>query len=309
MKILVTGGAGFIGSMLIPELLKLKHDVRVIDNLMYGPEPLLENFFNNKFDFILGDATNSKDMHKAIENIDMVIHLAAIVGYPACKKFPDLAESVNFKSTELLCNLLNKKTPIIFGSTGSNYGAITNEICTEKTPLNPLSLYGETKTRAEALIHNRGNSVCYRFATAYGVSRRMRLDLLINDFVFQAVKNKNLTIYEKNFKRTFIHVRDIVSSFIFAIDNFEKLKNEIYNVGSDKQNLSKQDIAEILEKKINFYLHYAEIGKDEDQRNYEVSYEKIKSMGFIPQISIDQGIDELIKATNLLNIFNKYSNI
>ena len=160
MKILVTGGAGFIGSMLIPELLKLKHDVTVIDNLMYGPEPLLENFFNNKFKFILGDVTDPKEMTKAIEGIDLVIHLAAIVGYPACKKFPDLAESVNFKSTELLCNLLNKKTPIIFGSTGSNYGVVTNEICTEKTPLNPLTIYGETKTRAEALIHNRGFEIC-----------------------------------------------------------------------------------------------------------------------------------------------------
>ena len=309
MRILVTGGAGYIGSMLVPQLLKLNHKVRVIDNLMYDPEPLLENFFNSNFEFIKGDVTNSKDLSNALESIDIVVHLAAIVGYPACKKFPVLAKSVNFKATELLCSLTNKQTSIVFGSTGSNYGAISNQICTEETPLSPLSLYGETKTMAESIVHERGNSVCYRFATAYGVSRRMRLDLLINDFVFQAVKNKNLTIYEKSFKRTFIHVRDIVDSFIFAIDNFQNLKNEIFNVGSDKQNLSKQDIAEILKKKIDFYLHYAEIGKDEDQRNYEVSYEKIKSKGFVPKISINQGIDELIKTSRLLNIYNKYSNI
>ena len=309
MRILVTGGAGYIGSMLVPQLLKLNHKVRVIDNLMYDPEPLLENFFNSNFEFIKGDVTNSEDLSDALESIDLVVHLAAIVGYPACKKFPGLAKSVNFKATELLCSLTNEKTSIVFGSTGSNYGAISNQICTEETPLSPLSLYGETKTMAESIVHERGNSVCYRFATAYGVSRRMRLDLLINDFVFQAVKNKNLTIYEKSFKRTFIHVRDIVDSFVFAIDNFQNLKNGIFNVGSDKQNLSKQDIAEILKKKIDFYLHYAEIGKDEDQRNYEVSYEKIKSKGFVPKISINQGIDELIKTSKLLNIYNKYSNI
>ena len=188
-------------------------------------------------------------------------------------------------------------------------GAVVGEVCTEETPLSPVSLYGETKTQAERYLLDNGNVVCYRFATAFGASNRMRLDLLVNDFVYQAVRNRNITVYEKSFKRTFIHVQDMVRSFLFAIDNYTKLKGNVFNVGSEKMNYSKEEIAYQVKKKVDYYLHFAEFGTDEDKRNYEVSYQKIHSRGFDTTISLDEGIDELIKVSSLLDIHNEYSNV
>ncbi|MDO8526145.1 MAG: SDR family oxidoreductase [Deltaproteobacteria bacterium] len=309
MNILVTGGAGYVGSVLIPELLKKNHSVRVLDNLMYGGRGLIPSLLNKNFELIRGDVREKSAVEGALKGIDLIIHLAAIVGYPACKKNPDLARSVNCEATFLLEKTRDKNIPILFGSTGSNYGAVTSQVCTEETPLNPISLYGETKTKAEQHLMNSGNVICYRFATAFGASNRMRLDLLINDFVYQAVRNKNMTVYEKNFKRTFIHVQDMVRSFLFAIDNYSKLKDNVYNVGSEKMNYSKEEIALIVKKKVDYYLHFAEFGSDEDKRNYEVSYRKINALGFDISISMEDGIDELIKVSSLLDIHNEYSNV
>ncbi len=309
MKVLVTGGAGYIGSVLVPALLDKGYEVRVLDNLMYGGKGLVPCLINENFEFIRGDVRDEKVVAEALKGADLVIHLAAIVGYPACKKFPDLARTVNLDATRLIDKLRDKSVPIIFGSTGSNYGAIVGEICTEESPLNPVSLYGETKTEAEQHLMNSGNVLCYRFATAFGASNRMRFDLLVNDFVYQAVRNKNITVYEKSFKRTFIHVKDMVRSFIFGIENFEKMKDNVYNVGSDKMNYSKEEIANEVMKKVDYYLHFAEFGTDEDKRNYEVSYEKVRALGFDTEISLQQGLDELIRASSMLDIRNEYSNI
>ena len=198
---------------------------------------------------------------------------------------------------------------LLCASTGSNYGDLVDEICTEETPLKPLSIYGVTKTKAEKKFHETGQAICYRFATAFGLSPRLRLDLLINDFVYNAVKTKNLIIYEKHFYRTFIHVDDIARSFDFAIKNSKKMLGNIYNVGSEKMNFTKQEVAEKIKAKVDFYLHFAEIGEDADKRNYFVSYKKINDLGFETKIDIDTGIDELIKGMELINISSKYYNV
>ena len=310
MKVLITGGAGYIGSVLVPILLKNNHKVTVIDNILYGCNSLINYFINKNFNFINHDIRDISSIKSELNKHDAVIHLAAIVGYPACKKFPTIAEEVNLEGTIKLHKALDKNIPFIYSSTGSNYGAVTDQICTEDTPLNPLTVYGETKTKAEKyMLENRENVVCYRFATAFGGSNRMRFDLLINDFVYQAVKNKNLVVYEKNFKRTFIHVQDIAKSFLFALENFSKMKADVFNVGIETMNYSKEQICLQIQNKIKFYLHFADFEKDEDERNYIVSYDKISKIGFKPEITLEDGLNELIEISKILQIENKYSNV
>jgi len=275
-KVLVTGGAGYVGSVLVPMLLEKGYDVTVFDSLMYGGDGILPLFHNDNFHFIKGDVRDGNALKKAISNADSIVHLAAIVGYPACKRDPVLAKQINEDSSKFIADNISPEQLVVFTSTGSNYGAVTDEICTEETPLSPLTVYGETKTNAERhfLANKSCNVIIYRYATAFGVSPRMRLDLLINDFVYQMVKNNYLLIYEKDFKRTFIHVRDIARSIIFALENRHKMARQVYNVGDNGMNYSKEDIALILKKYKDYYLHFADSGKDEDQRNYEVSYKK-----------------------------------
>ena len=308
-KVLVTGGAGYVGSVLIPELLHKGYHVKVLDNLMYNSMSLLPYFVYDNFDFIKGDVRDEKAVQKALQDVDVIVHLAAIVGAPACHRDQRLAEEVNFAGTLNLDKYRSRSQGIIFASTGSNYGAVENGVCTEQTPLNPLSVYGVTKTNAEQHLLNSGNTVAYRFATAFGLSPRLRLDLMINDFAFQALKNGMLVVYEKHFKRTFIHVRDMARSFLFAVDNFDRLKNEIFNVGSEKANYTKEDICLKIKEKVNYHLYFADVGSDPDQRNYEVSYEKIRSKGFETTISVDKGLEELIKAYRTISLIRPFSNV
>lgn len=308
MRILVTGGAGYIGSCLVPLLLERGDEVTVVDKLMFGPLGMLPSFARDNFTFVRGDITDEDIMKACIRDADLIIHLAAYVGYPICKKFPKDACATNLGGS-LLIDKLRGDTPLLFGSTGSNYGIVIDEICTEETPLNPITLYGETKTRAEMAFHESGNSVCYRFATAFGVSPRLRLDLLVNDFCYRAARLKSLIVYEGGFKRTFIHVRDIAKSFVFAIENYDRMKNKVFNVGSDSMNYTKHEITQKIKEKVDYYLHFADIAKDEDQRNYEVSYEKIDALGFETTVSIDQGIDELLSVMGAIDIQNPYSNV
>lgn len=308
-KVLVTGGAGYVGSVLIPELLHKGYHVKVLDNLMYNSMSLLPYFVYDNFDFIKGDIRDEKAVQKALQDVDVVVHLAAIVGAPACHRDQRLAEEVNFAGTLNLDKYRSRSQGIIFASTGSNYGAVENGVCTEQTPLNPLSVYGVTKTNAEQHLLNSGNTVAYRFATAFGLSPRLRLDLMINDFAFQALKNGMLVVYEKHFKRTFIHVRDMARSFLFAVDNFDRVKNEIFNVGSEKANYTKEDICLKIKEKVNYHLYFADVGSDPDQRNYEVSYEKIRSKGFETTISVDKGLEELIKAYRTISLIRPFSNV
>ena len=309
-KILITGGAGYVGTAILKLFKDLNYDITIYDNLLYGGNSLLPYVRNKNIKFVNGDIRDNKKLKKYVDKSDIIIHLAAIVGFPACRKDPVLAEEVNYRGTlNLIKNVKSKDQLLISASTGSNYGDLFSEICTEESPLKPLSVYGVTKTKAEKAMHETGKSINYRFATAFGSSTRLRLDLLINDFVYKAVKTKNLIIYEKHFQRTFIHVDDIAKSFLFAIKNQKKMKGNIYNVGSEKMNFTKQQIAEKIKKKIDFYLHYAEIGEDPDKRNYFVSYKKINKLGFTTSINIEDGIDELIKVMQLVDIKSPYSNV
>jgi nucleoside-diphosphate-sugar epimerase len=309
MRLLVTGGAGYVGSVLVPHLLAIGHQVRVLDNLMYGGRSLLPCFADRGFEFLKGSILDEGRMKQALDGVDAIVHLAGIVGYPACKRDPRLAHEVNLDGTRLIADLRHRDQPILFASTGSNYGAVVGSLCTEDTPLNPLSEYGVTKTAAERHLLDTGNMVCYRFATAFGVSPRMRFDLLINDFVYQAKVNKDLIIYERAFKRTFIHVRDMARAFAFAIDHYPAMRDDVYNVGSEEMNYNKEEVALLIKQKIDYYLHFAEIGKDEDQRNYEVSYAKIRGKGFKTEIDMETGIDELIRAVDLIGMKNEYGNV
>lgn len=309
-KILITGGASYIGTSLIPLLLKKGYEVTVYDSLMFNNgDNLLPFIPDPNFTFIKGDIRDQNKIKQFVIQNDIVIHLAAYVGYGICRERGE-AESheVNTLATKSIVNMLSNDQYILFGSTGSNYGEVLG-VCTEETPLNPLSIYGRTKTDAELIVMSRSNSIAYRFATAFGVSPRLRLDLLVNDLTYKALTQKYAVIYESHFLRTFIHVRDIANSFLFAIENKQQMKNNVYNVGSDSMNFSKKEVCELIKSSLpDVLFHYADIGEDADKRNYKVSYEKINKLGFETTISIQQGIEELIKAFSLISIKSQYHN-
>jgi nucleoside-diphosphate-sugar epimerase len=306
-RILVTGGAGYVGSVLVPELLNRGYSVRVVDSLMYNHHPsLLTCFLDSRFEFRKGDIRDAAFLREALNDVDAIIHLAAIVGEPACRKNPELCYAVNQQGTALLNSLKSPDQKLIFASTGSVYGKVEG-ICTEEVALNPVSDYGISKLAAERIITTRGNYIIYRFATAFGLAHSLRLDLLVNDFVWRALKEKTIIVYEANFRRTFIHVRDMAESLIFAFENFDRMKNNIYNVGHESMNFTKADIAKKIQSKVNFHLHFADFGADPDQRNYEVSYAKIRAAGFETKISLEQGIDEMVNGLQMVNIQNPYT--
>ena len=307
-KVFITGGAGYIGTSLIPKLLAQGHEVTVYDCLYHGGNQILPFFRDKNFSFVRGDIRDYKLLKESVKGHDVVIHLAAIVGFPACKVNPKVAVQVNVGGTENLIKACAEEfQPILYGSTGSNYGVVS-DICTEETPLNPLSLYGETKTQAERMLLERGNSIAYRFATAFGISPRIRFDLLVNDFAKKCIKDGYLVVYEKHFMRTFIHVEDISESFVFAINNLNKMVNNVYNVGSDSMNYSKEQICNMIAEKTNAFVHFEEIGSDADKRDYVVSYEKINKLGFETKISMEQGIDEICKVLEVVDFQTSYTN-
>jgi len=308
MKVLITGGAGYVGTSLVPQLLGNNCKVHVYDNLLFGGDQILPFFRNPDFQFTHGDIRDKGALKKAVKDADIVIHLAAIVGYPACRKDPDLAKSVNVDGTQNLIDVTSNSQLILYGSTGSNYGSV-EDICTEESPLNPLSLYGQTKTLAEKMILENRKAIAWRFATAFGVSARLRLDLLINDFTYKAVTQGYLVVYEKHFMRTFIHVHDMGRTFLFGIENHRKMAGNVYNVGSEKMNYSKEQVCEMIRDKTNAYIHYADVGEDADKRNYVVSYQKINNLGFDTTITVEEGIDELARVCNAIQFRNPYSNV
>ncbi len=309
MRILVTGGAGYVGSTLVPMLLEQGHRVRVLDSLKFGGSGLLASCSNRNFELQKGDVCDEKAVAKALDGCDAIVHLAAIVGYPACKKEPHVATATNVEGTRTLLKCRTADQKIVFASTGSIYGSVPDYICNEATPRAPITLYGETKAEAEQMILDSGNAVAYRYATAFGVSPRMRLDLMPNDFTYQAVKNRNLIVYEGGFKRTFVHVRDMGRSIAFAFDNWDKVKDDVYNVGHESMNFTKEDVARKILDHVDFYLHFAEVGSDADQRNYEVSYEKIRAKGFETSVDLDRGIAELVRAAQLIEFQNPFCNV
>jgi nucleoside-diphosphate-sugar epimerase len=307
MKILVTGGAGYVGTALVPQLLEKGHKVHIYDNVLFGGDSILPFFRNSNFEFTRGDIRDLNLLKNATSDADIIIHLAAIVGFPACRKEPELAKSVNVDGTRNVIAATSNNQLIIYGSTGSNYGTVEN-LCTEETPLHPLSLYGQTKTLAEKMIMESRKAVAWRFATAFGISARLRLDLLINDFTYKAVTQGYLVIYEKHFMRTFIHVHDMGRAFLFGIMHQDQMAGNAYNIGSEKMNYSKEQICEMIHLQTNAYIHYADVGEDADKRNYRVSYKKVTDLGYDTTIPVEEGIKEMVKACKAIQFRNPYSN-
>jgi nucleoside-diphosphate-sugar epimerase len=312
-RILVTGGAGYIGCVLVPSLLEGGYEVVVFDNLMYGGTGLLACVRYPRFEFYKGDVRDRQALRDAAKDCDVIVHLAAIVGFPACAKNPQLAEAVNCDGARAVAEVAGRERLVLLGSTGSNYGEVTDAICTEDTPLNPVSLYGQTKVFAEQYLRERCNTVAFRFATAFGLSPRPRSDLMVNDFVYRAMKDGYLVVYEAHFMRTFIHVVDIARSFLFAIDKSDVMKGNVYNVGSENMNYSKAQLCEMIKRALfdrglKCYVHHAEVGQDADRRNYVVSYQKISQLGFSTTIDLASGVAELIRGLQLIEIPTPYSN-
>lgn len=309
-KILITGGAGYIGSVLTKLLLEKGHSVTVLDSFMYNQNSLMDCCHYDNFAVIRGDSRDSNVLSNALKNIDIIIHLAALVGAPLCNADRIGATTTNLEATKLLLSLRKDHQKILYPCTNSGYGiGEKNNFCTEETPLRPISLYGKTKVEAESLLLKAGNAISFRLATVFGVSPRMRLDLLVNDFVYRAMTDRTVVLFESHFKRNYIHIRDVARVFLHGIDNFDALKNQAYNVGLSEANLSKKDLCEAIKKHIHAF-HYVEspIGEDPDKRDYIVSNEKIERTGFKTMHSLDFGIRELIKAYTIIRN-SKYSNV
>ena len=309
-KILITGGAGYIGSMLSTELVKLGYDVTVLDNLTYGKKSLTHLLKKKNFKLVTASVLDKKIFTKLIYKNDIIIPLAGLVGAPLCEKKPNLAKAVNLNAIKFLRKKLNKNQKILFATTNSGYGiGKKNKFCTERSKLNPISLYGVTKVKAEKEIMKFKNSVSFRLATVFGKSYRMRTDLLVNNFVWEAYKTNKLVLYEPNFRRNYIHIKDIVNVFIFTINNFKKMKAKVFNVGLSSANLTKLDLAKKIKKKLKkLNIEINENKSDPDKRDYFVSNKKIEKIGFKTNHSLEFGIKELLKVykNKRFKILNNY---
>jgi len=291
-----------LGSVLCEHLLDAGYRVTAIDSLMYGQHSLFHLCANPAFDFIEGDVRNEDLMQRLIKEADVIIPLAAIVGAPACKRDPWLTTSVNLEAVQLINRLRSPQQLVIYPNTNSGYGASTGDTyCTEDTPLEPISLYGQTKVQAELELLESPNAITLRLATVFGTSPRMRLDLLVNHFVYTAITDGYLVIFEKDFKRNYVHIRDVADCMIYCIKNSPQMVGRPYNVGLDEANLSKEELAlKVKEYVPNFYIHFAAIGSDPDKRNYIVSNERLRKAGFEAKRSLDDGIKELLKGYRMI---------
>jgi nucleoside-diphosphate-sugar epimerase len=336
MNILVTGGAGYLGNILVNKLIaanlqsiygadtnnsneygisshKFKYNkLTVYDSLMYRQVCLTDYMHRGDFEFVHGDVRDQKKLLTYIKQADIIIPLAAIVGFPACEKDPKLAKEINFEQIQFILENTTSSQQIIFPNTNSGYGLGHGDLmCTEDMPLDPISVYGKTKCAAEQMLLDSGRAITLRLATVFGISPRMRLDLLVNDFTYKAVRDKYIVLFEKDFKRNFIHIQDVGLTFIFMMNEYEKYIGNAFNVGLTNENISKLELAERIKKYIpTFSIQTDEFFEDPDKRNYIVSNKKLESTGWTPYYTLDNGIQDLIKAyTIILNSDRKFTNL
>lgn len=307
---LVTGGAGYIGSVLCKELLDRGHRVTVLDTFLYRQNSLLDCCAFETFRVVRGDCRDERVVTDLLREADVIIPLAALVGAPLCNRDRVGAYSINFEAVQMLTKLASQQQQIIFPVTNSGYGIGQPGVpCTEDSPLRPISLYGETKVKAERVVLDRGNAITLRLATVFGSAPRMRMDLLVNDFVWRAVHDRAVVVFEGHCKRNYIHIRDVVKAFLHAMDHFEAMKNRAYNVGLDDANLSKLELCREIQRHIpQFVFFEAPIGEDPDKRDYIVSNERILSTGFTPDWPLARGIQELAKCYTIVT-GREYGNV
>ena len=309
-NILVTGGAGYLGSIMVPDLLQLGHKVTVLDSFLYKQASLNHVCHHPNFSVVKGDIRIESVMAPLIKRADIVIPLAALVGAPMCSQDPIGATTINHDAIILMLRLLSKQQMVLMPTTNSAYGTgDMNNYCTEESPLNPISIYAKEKVAVEKELMQRENAISFRLATVFGMSPRMRIDLLVNDFTYRAVYDRFVVLFESSFKRNYVHVRDVSRVFQHAIENFDKMKSQIYNVGLSDANVSKRELCEHIQKQVpDFVFLDAPVGKDPDQRNYIVSNAKIEATGFKPMYSLDAGISELIKGYTMIKN-TRYGNV
>jgi nucleoside-diphosphate-sugar epimerase len=310
-SILITGGAGYLGSVLTPHLLAAGHNVTVLDNFMHRQNSLNQLCADPNFDVVRGDSRDEAKLKPLLAKADIVIPMAAIVGAPACDADKTACISTNRDAVATLAKLSSMQQRILIPTTNSGYGVgQKDKFCTEETPINPISLYGVTKMDAEKIVLDRGNGISFRLATVFGMSPRMRMDLLVNDFVYRALTDRAVMLFEPHFKRNYIHVRDVARAFHHGIDKFETMKQAgVFNVGLSDANISKMELCQEIKKQIpNFVFEEAAIGEDPDKRDYVVSNERIEGTGYKPQFSLERGIAELIKGYRMMRP-NPYTNL
>lgn len=310
MRILITGGAGYLGSVMVPFFLSQGFYVTVVDNFLFNQSSLLSSVANPRFSVFRADVRNEPFMKSILTKQDVIIPLACLTGAPLCNQQPDVAKSVVCDAISMMLKHCSSDQVIIYPNTNSGYGIGSSNLeCTEESPLEPISLYGKLKCSSENMILDFKNSVVFRLATVFGASPRMRLDLLVNDFTWRAVRDGFIVLFESHFKRNYIHIQDIARVFFHAISNFSQMKGNVYNVGLSSANLSKYELCMEIKKQVpNFYISEAEIGFDPDQRNYIVSNAKLESTGFIPNYNLQDGITELLKAYQIIRL-NSFSNV
>ncbi len=310
LKILITGGAGYLGSVMVPTLLEQGHSVTVLDSFLFNQNSLLECCANRRFSVIRGDCREAAVLRRGLHDADLIIPLAAIVGAPACAADPTASRSTNLEAVKLLLSLRSPSQRVIYPTTNSGYGiGEKGKYCTEETPLRPISLYGTTKVEAEQAVLEAGNSITFRLATVFGMSPRMRIDLLVNDFVYRAVNDRTVVVFEGHAKRNYIHVRDVARAFVHGIDHFSSMQGQPFNVGLSNANLSKLELCARIKAHLPQFVYLeAPVGEDPDKRDYIVSNEKIERTGYRPAFSIDDGIWELLKGYTVLKN-GRYSNV
>lgn len=309
-NILVTGGAGYLGSTLVPDLLNAGHKVTVLDNFMFKQTSLHHVCHSENFNIVKGDIRVESAIAPLLKKADIVIPLAALVGAPLCNFDPVGASTINHDAVTMMLRLLSKDQIVLMPTTNSAYGTgDENHFCTEESPLRPISIYAKEKVKVEQELMQRENAISFRLATVFGMSPRMRIDLLVNDFTYRAVHDRFVVLFESSFKRNYVHVRDVSRVFQHGIENFSKMKGQIYNVGLSEANISKRELCERIQKHIpDFVFVEAPVGKDPDQRNYIVSNAKLEKAGFKTIMSLDAGIAELIKGYTMIKN-TQYSNV